>query len=335
MTLQVILTTASCCLFSCGSGSMFLESSTPQEQGISLTKITDEAQTSVVGNREYSSIASLMTTGTGGSKRNNIYWDTRTVISLSPDGEEIAYLSIVDDAPNVMIKQSKAGGPATQRTFRTARTIDWGNDNNIYFNDNIGSNSTIGSVDAHKGSLVKQMTNNNNDWNPVLTKNKELLYFTRYDNSGPSIWMLNIKTGELTNCSRGFNPEPYSDDPYKILCSRNSTKGNTEIWMLDLKNGTETLLVSDQEKGFSSPKVSPNGEWVLLVGNSVSSINKTKNTDIYAIKMDGTQLTQLTYHPEVDTSPIWSPDGKYIYFISSRANKDRKFNIWRISNPLY
>lgn len=320
---------------SCGSSKIFLEAATPQEQGIQLTKITDETQNSVVGNRTYQGqIYTLNTSGTAASRKKGICWDTGTRLAVSPDGKELAYISIVDDASNVMIKQSAAGGPSTQRTFRRAQTIDWSRNGNIYFNDNTGNTSTLGEIDAHKGSLVKQMTNNNNDWYPVSTKNGEILYFTRFDTSGPSIWMLNKSTGELTNCARGFNPEPYGDDPYKILCSRNSTKGNTEIWMLDLKNGTETMLLSDSDKGFSSPKVSPDGEWVLVVANSLSSINNKQNTDIYAVKMDGSQLTQLTYHPEVDTSPVWSSDGKYIYFISSRANKDRKFNIWRMNNPL-
>ncbi|MDE6811204.1 MAG: hypothetical protein K2J15_02520, partial [Muribaculaceae bacterium] len=278
---------------------------------------------------------SLNSSGWGGARKEGFNWSTGHRLAVSPDGAELAFLSITEDAHNVMVKKASPGGPATQRTFRRAQTIDWGKDGNIYFNDNTGSTSSIGQVDAHKGSLVKQMTTNNNDWFPALSKNGEMLYFTRFDNSGPSIWAFDKKKGELINCTRGFDPEPFGDDPYKILCARNSTKGNTEIWLIDLKNGDETLILSDINKGFTDPKVSPNGEWILVVGNSLSSISKKQNTDIYAVRLDGSQLTQITYHPEVDTCPVWSPDGKYIYFISSRANKDRKFNIWRINNLIY
>ena len=211
----------------------------------------------------------------------------------------------------------------------------WGPDNQIYFNDNTGSTSTIGSTDARKGSLVKQLTTNNNDWGPAMSHDGKILYFTRYDNSGPSIWSIKLGSGELTNCTRGFNPVVMGNNPMKILCTRNTTKGNSEIWMLDLEKGDETLLLSDAQKGFTDPAVSPDGKWILVVANSLSSITNKQNTDIYAVRTDGTQLTQITYHPEVDCSPIWSPDGKYIYFISSRANKERAFNIWRINNPLH
>lgn len=322
-------------LGSCGSGKIYLDSATPQEQAISPMKITDETQNSVIGNRQNPSVTNISKSGYGAYREKGFVWDTGNRLAVSPDGSEIAYISFVDDAPNIMIKKPTSTSASTQRTFRRAQNVAWANDGNIYYNDNTGNTSAIGSVNAHKGSLVRQLTNNNNDWNPVVSKDGEIMYFTRYDSSGPFIWSLNLKTGELSNCSRGFDPCMYGDDPYKILCARNSMKGNTEIWLLDLKNGNETVLLSDSQKGFTSPAMSPDGKWILVVGNSLSSISKKQNTDIYAVRPDGTQLTQITYHPEIDTCPTWSPDGKYIYFISSRANKDRRFNIWRINNPLY
>lgn len=320
-------------LTSCGSQKLYLDSVTPQEQSLVVTKLTDETQNSVVGNRENVYTTNWTTSGYGrGAKK--FTWDTGARLSISPDGENLAYISIVDNAPNIMVRKTAPGSPSTQRTFRRAQTVDWGTDNLLYFNDNTGGSSTIGSTDSKKGSLIKQLTSNNNDWFPALTYDGSTLYFTRFDNSGPSIWSLKKETGELTNCTRGYGPVPIGKSSTKILCTRNSSKGNSEIWLIDFETGDETLLLSDVEKGFSDPCVSPDGKWILVVANSLSSISNKQNTDIYAVRTDGSQLTQITYHPEVDCSPIFSADGKYIYFISSRANKDRKFNIWRINNPL-
>ena len=313
-------------LYSCKSTQMYLEASTPEEYAIHPVKITDETQVSVIGN-------GYTTYGPGYSPK--LRWNSGNRLAVSPDGTELAYIGIANDAHNVMVKNTSSNGPSTQRTFRRAQQVWWGDDGQLYFNDNTGSTSTIGSVDAKQGSLVKQLTNNNNDWNPSISKNGEILYFQRIESGNRYIWALNLKNGELTNCTRGFNPIPIGDDPYTIICTRNSSKGNSEIWQIDLKNGNETLILSDQNKGFTDPAVSPDGEWILVVGNSLSSIDHKENTDIYAVKKDGTRLTQITYHPAVDCSPVWSPDGKYIYFISSRANKDKKYSIWRIDNPLH
>lgn len=318
---------------SCHSAKQYLESSTPQEQGLKLTKISDETQNSIIGNRGNLQ-TSNWTKSSYGRGGKGFMWDTGHRLAVSPDGNSLAYISIVDDQFNIMVRRVNAGSTSTQRTFRRAETLDWGTNNLLYFNDNTGNNSAIGSTDANKGSLVKQLTNNNNDWYPALTKDGSILYFTRFDNSGPSIWMLSLKTGELTNCTRGYCPRPIGDSNTSFLCVRNSPKGNSEIWLIDLENSNETIVLSDSERGFTDPDISPDGKWMLVVGDGYSSITKHRNTDIFAAKIDGSNLTQLTYHPETDCSPVWSSDGRFIYFISSRANKDRKFNIWRMTNPL-
>jgi len=90
-------------------------------------------------------------------------------------------------------------------------------------------------------------------------------------------------------------------------------------------------VASDQYHSFTNPTLSPDGKWIAMVGNARSNISKTVNLDIFVIKTDGTNLTQLTYHPMNDCSPCWSADGRSIYFISDRANKMRYSNIWRMN----
>ena len=49
------------------------------------------------------------------------------------------------------------------------------------------------------------------------------------------------------------------------------------------------------------------------------------------VRLDGSDFTQLTYHAADDLSPVWSSDGKYIYFISQRGSADAVANIWRLN----
>jgi Tol biopolymer transport system component len=115
--------------------------------------------------------------------------------------------------------------------------------------------------------------------------------------------------------------------------SRNINSRRSEILRFNTENGTEELILSDRDKSFSSPQVSPDGRWILVVG-----INKTTdglwNSDIYVVSSEGTNLTQLTYHPGNDLSPIWSTDGRSIYFVSQRDTKGGAYNVWRMNFSL-
>ena len=53
-----------------------------------------------------------------------------------------------------------------------------------------------------------------------------------------------------------------------------------------------------------------------------------RNTDLWKVKWDGSSRSQLTFSPENETSPKWSPDGKYISFLSSRPGPAKGTQVW-------
>jgi dipeptidyl aminopeptidase/acylaminoacyl peptidase len=68
----------------------------------------------------------------------------------------------------------------------------------------------------------------------------------------------------------------------------------------------------------SSPKVSPDGAWVAYVLSTVDSTKNKRNSDLWMTSWDGTQSIQLTSSPDGESQPRWSPDGKYLSFVSAR-----------------
>lgn len=306
----------------------YLESYSPEESGLNLMKITDENQTTIAG-QNASYISTLPTAGI--CSANGISWGTLNLLAVSPDGKEIAYEFRSDGQWNIMIRNSGPQGAATQRTYRNVDDFSWGANGILYFGDASDPNRTqISSTDAHVGSIMRQLTSNNKDNNPVLSKDKKKVFFTRTDKTGAFIWSYDLESGALTSCCRGYNPCPIGKGSDEFLCVRNSSVGTSEIWRVNYEKGVETLILSDKNRGFTNPKISPDGKKILCEGSAISSISKKPNLDIFVINLDGTELIQLTYHPATDCCPVWSPDGKYIYFLSSRANENNAFNIWRM-----
>ncbi len=302
-----------------------------EESGLNVTKITDEALNSVLGATTTRGwfAGRFATSFRGGCKKAKYLWAPHRTLAVSKDGSEIAYMTRKNKQDNVMVRRATGAGASTQRTFRNVYDFCWGPDDNLYLSDYVDSDHIkIGAVDAHKGAIMRQLTSNNYDFNPATLDGKTI-FFTRVDNNGPMVWSYNIVTGELISCARGFQPTPISAEEF--LCTRNSTDGNSEIWLVNYVNGQETLIVSNREQGYTNASLSPDGQWILMQANTKSASTKKQNLDVFVIRPDGTQLTQLTYHPSDDFCPQWSADGKQIYFISSRGTKDNSYNIWRMN----
>jgi dipeptidyl aminopeptidase/acylaminoacyl peptidase len=82
-----------------------------------------------------------------------------------------------------------------------------------------------------------------------------------------------------------------------------------------------TLRPSDvyRMQSTGNARVSPDGTWVVYTLSSVDSVKDKRNTDIWMMSWQGTEKVQLTNSPDAESNPKWSPDGKYISFMSSRS----------------
>lgn len=77
----------------------------------------------------------------------------------------------------------------------------------------------------------------------------------------------------------------------------------------------------------SDPQGSPDGRRIVFV-RRVTDLDANKGrTDLWIVDSDGTNLRQLTSHPDADSSPRWSADGRTIYFLSTRSGSSQ---IWKI-----
>ena len=263
-----------------------------------------------------------------------INWLSNRVIDISPNGNNIAYLSYRNNTTNIFVKELGKQGSSIQRTKRS-NVLDFSYSPDgtlICFSEAIGKTNQIFQTSATDGYVCRQITNANQVYSPVYTHSMKQIFFARQEKNSVSIWSYNIENNFLSSYSNGMNPYPFSDDG-TFVCTRVNADGRSEIWKINAATSIEECIISDLERSFTSPVLSPDGKWILLVGSSkLPKGNSTYlNTDIFVAKTDGTNLLQLTYHAADDLSPVWSKDGKYIYFISQRGNANGTANIWRMN----
>src|SRR5262245_62145996 len=76
------------------------------------------------------------------------------------------------------------------------------------------------------------------------------------------------------------------------------------------------------------PQISPDGKWVAYTVNTVDIAGDKSDTDVWMASWDGAKQLRVTSSTESENAPRWSPDGKYLSFLSSRPGKARGTQIW-------
>jgi dipeptidyl aminopeptidase/acylaminoacyl peptidase len=72
-------------------------------------------------------------------------------------------------------------------------------------------------------------------------------------------------------------------------------------------------------KNIEDLQFSPDGKSVVFTVTEYSLQDGKQNSEIYLMDADGGKLHRMTNNPAADGHPQWSPDGKWILFVSSRT----------------
>jgi len=87
----------------------------------------------------------------------------------------------------------------------------------------------------------------------------------------------------------------------------------------------------------SNCMTSRDGRYVAYTEARWEPPNEKRNLDLWVVEVATKTVRRLTFDPAADSSPKWSPDGKWIYFTSSRKRAgekkppyDGRKQVWRV-----
>jgi Tol biopolymer transport system component/DNA-binding winged helix-turn-helix (wHTH) protein len=153
-----------------------------------------------------------------------------------------------------------------------------------------------------------------------------------------SIRILDVVTGQERQLTTAFRPEegcyenPYAwthDGEWIAATGTRYAANSFALALLPVSAAprAETrarIVTSDIYNALWQPAISPDNRWIAF---NATAPTHTGISTMYVVPLAGGAWTQLTEGLHWDDKPRWSPDGRSIYFISSRGGD---YNVWRI-----
>jgi serine/threonine protein kinase len=289
---------------------------------------------------EDGSIGALYKMPVSGGQPVKLIESVDTPISLSPDGQQIAYMHVDVTAGERAIMIASPDGTNSKKVYARTGPQDVGfvawspaGDEIICTlkeaaGDAEGNRFHVAAIGLADGRQKELLTHN---WNLILNiaylpdLSGFLMIAKRSEQDSFQIWEVSFSTGDTVKVT---------NDTFDHLDFRLTADGRTLLNVQVEPNNTITIEdvaapdnYSKQIAFGNSRSDGRNGLSWTPDGRLVYAAKLDGNEDVWSMNADGTDRRRLTLSPDVDVQPTVSADGRYIVYVSRTTGRS---NIWRM-----
>lgn len=227
---------------------------------------------------------------------------------LSPDGTRVAFVVTEADLEHSRYQSDiwlvATGG---SRPFPLAHSSEsdhapqWSPDGRLAFLSDRGGSTQIWLIDPEGGEASP------------LSKHPSSIGEFRWSPDGKSIAFVarDAEPADLALRRR-------ERDDARVV---GSGRRHEHLWILDRASG-KTRRVTEGEYTVFAYDWSPDGKRFAIAKSTGTGLTDKFTSDIYLVDAGGGEPTPLVVQPGTDTNPRFSPDGRWIAFVTGQGNED-------------
>jgi serine/threonine protein kinase len=269
----------------------------------------------------------------GGDSRK-ILTDVDTAPTFSPDGKQLAFMRADPVGKEVALMLASVDG-AGERVLIKRKEVNqlwsptWSPDGKLIAcvsADKMNARSTVVGINVEDGT-ERPLTGQR--WRFVerlawLPSGSGLVMLAPADETSETsqVWLLSYPGGEarrITNDLNVYAALSISGDSSALATVQTNMLSN--IWVAPNADADRARQITTGVSRYYTLSWMPDGRLLY-------ALNSAGNMDIYISGADGGNQKQLTFNAGSNLSPVSSPDGRYIVFISNRAGAG--YNLWRM-----
>ena len=205
------------------------------------------------------------------------------------------------------------------------------NGQSILFSSNRSSQTPkLFKVSVASASGITRITQSQSeDRSPSADTQEDRIFYMSKPSSSYNwqIWNINSDGSLPTQIKEGVWPKISHDGKKITYCAKNPRTKKYKIWVMNSDGTGQTQLSMDTDCDDLYPNWSPNDNVIVYSSDIGKDSNGKKNFDIWLMSANGSNKTQLTTNGSTDLMPAFSPDSRYIYFLSNRGFN---WDIWRM-----
>ena len=198
----------------------------------------------------------------------------------------------------------------------------------------------IWTVKSAGGEARLLISNPATESRPLYSPDGKSLAFNSTRTGNGDIYVLNLETGKLNRLTYDDGNDElnaWSKDGKYLYFSSSSRdiSGMRDVYRVKVSGGTPMTVSNDRYVAEFQPAPAPDGQSVAFVARGVGANQWWRNgrshldeSELWLLKDGATpSYTKLTENGARQLWPMWSADGKNLYYVSDRSGKE---NIWML-----